>query len=142
MSKKGQTEMIGLVIIMLLLLAIGIVFIKFSVSGKDDNLYELRTNIETANLLKAMLKVDADGMNIGDMIIECENDNAKCNKPRQIINDIMNKALKPGSSYKFIASAENRDFLDLGSCETEGIFSSQPYVRQGVYVDNKLKICK
>jgi hypothetical protein len=140
MRKKGQTEIIGLLFIVLLLMGIGLIFIKLSNSNNSNELAEIRSNIETTNLLKALLKVDVEGENIGDMLVECSL-NSNCGRARSLIPDIMKTILKPGSSYKFEAVSNGVMFIELGDCEGSGIISNQPYVRQNIFVENRLKLC-
>ena len=68
--KKAQTEMLGLVIIVVLLLIFGLFYLKFS-SNKSTLVPEMRENTQINNLLQALSKIKMNNQQFDDLMYNC-----------------------------------------------------------------------
>jgi hypothetical protein len=75
-KKKGQEEMVGFVLIVVMLIFMGIAFL-FLARPKIES----RTDLQTANLLTAMIESTEGNMKIREMIENCANGD-KCNETK------------------------------------------------------------
>ena len=139
--KKGQTETIGLLVIVVLLLVIGVVFLKFNVGNKQDLKADLRTNVQTTNLLRAVMKASLSDKSVSDAIVDCYFNSAQCSSIGNEIKKILDKSVGEGRSYSFTASADNRQLISLGTCQGLGIIASYQISKAGTFVESKLKVC-
>lgn len=70
--KKGQLEILGFMVIILLLFFSLIFYFKFSTDDSTDLLKEAEENLEVSNLLNAIKMYSVcDGEQLGDAIQEC-----------------------------------------------------------------------
>lgn len=139
--KKGQTEMMGLLMIVVLILVIGVIFLKFSL-GKQDLKPDLRTNVQTTNLLRAVMKASLNDGSVSDAIIDCSMDNTLCNQIRDKIREILGISIGAGKTYSFTANNDNGEILNIGTCQGTGIVASNQINEKGSFVEAKLKVCE
>lgn len=139
--KKGQTEMIGLLVIVVLILVIGVVFLRFSVGKPSDLKADLRTNIQTTNLLRAVMKANIDDRSVADAILECSANSAQCDEVKAGIKEILDISIGKGREYSFTATIEDREIMSIGTCQDVGIVASYQASRKGTLIDSKLKVC-
>ncbi|MBI2105664.1 hypothetical protein HYT56_02385 [Candidatus Woesearchaeota archaeon] len=141
--KKGQAEIIGLVVVVLLLVFALIFFIKIR-SGNDDNETKLiRANFKVNSALNALMKVSIGNEQMKDLIDECVLGFNACD------DDLKNnltyyfedpeKGLFKDKKYQFIISRYNDDLISLGDGCKENITASPFVVRNSGKVE--LKIC-
>jgi len=124
--KKGQTEIIGLVIIMMLIVFIGLIALKFMSFGNNDDLKDTSLSIKANNLVNALTKVDIDGVSLKNNAVKCCNEGCNVNFEDEIKN-IMNKSLE--GDYSLIISEENgQECAKIGICNA-GISSSKYFIR-------------
>ena len=77
--KKGQTEIIGFMIIILLLFFGLIFYFKFAGSDSTDLLGEAEQNLEVSNLLNSIKKYTVcSGETLGDAIKSCASSGQSC----------------------------------------------------------------
>jgi len=69
MVKKGQIEAVGLVVIVVLLVLLGLFFLKYS--GKGDVDEDRFLTIKANNFLNALRQVSIGGSSFEDLAIEC-----------------------------------------------------------------------
>ncbi|HLD02846.1 MAG TPA: hypothetical protein VJC07_04060 [Candidatus Nanoarchaeia archaeon] len=139
--KKGQTEAIGLMAIVVLILVIGVIFLKFSL-GKTDLKPDLRLNIENTNLLRAMMKTTInEDKQVSEALLDCNFDSAQCDPAKTGIKGILDSVLKKNETYKFTVTADNREIMSLGTCEGPGIVASHQLSKEGTFLEAKLKAC-
>ena len=134
MRKKGQAEIFGLIIIVLLLLFALLFFIK--IRQEDTSSVTLRSNFRVNNLLNAILKatvVDSNGREVPmkELLRKClEDANDNCNDEEEELRGIFEKTLMQTEKYEFKGFIANNadpkiDLHERGNCE-EGI-SASPY---------------
>ena len=143
-GKRAQTEVIGLLVIVILLVFFGLIYLGFA-SMKDSNgLESLRTNIEGENALNALMKVkmgDYEGMTVEEMIIKCSVDSEGCRMLEEGIARAYEVILRPGVEYGFKAFREDEEIHGFGNCEV-GIVSSYIFIEDGVAYEAALKLCE
>lgn len=141
--KKAQTEMIGIVMIIVLLAVIALVFLYFALKP-EKGFEELRENIQVSNLLIAMMKTNLNGCDkdIKETIVEYYNNcrsggfaasgricgDKDCSYFETEAGKIISKSF---DKYEFKVSVDNIDEIKIGSC-ISGLASN--YI---IYEDNK-----
>ena len=69
--KKAQTEMMGLVILVLLISVAAIFAIRFLLSGQEQVTPEMKLATQTANLKNSLLKLTVSDKSLSDLAIDC-----------------------------------------------------------------------
>ncbi|MDD5650887.1 MAG: hypothetical protein PHF86_10810 [Candidatus Nanoarchaeia archaeon] len=96
--RKGQTEMMGLIILIILILISAIFAIRFILFNQEDIGPELKLQIQAYNLQSSLLKLTFDGKSFSDLVVlSCDNDNTffKEQLPRLI------ESVLPSQNYEF-----------------------------------------
>ena len=116
--KKGQIEIMGLVIIVILLVFIAIFALSFSIKPKQENedILKLKANALRSSLLKTDL---CAGINVKDELENCINGYPECLECSDLeneIRDIIESSLE-GERYSFIVlSIDGSSFIGFGDC--------------------------
>ena len=139
--KKGQIETIGLLVIVVLLLVIGVVFLKFNVNDKHNLKADLRTNTQTTNLLRAVMKASLSDKSVSDAVVDCSFNSAQCASISDEIKKMLDVSVGKGKNYEFTASADNKQLISIGNCTDVGIVASYQISKDGAFVEAKLKTC-
>ncbi len=126
---KGQTETIGLMIIVVLLLFLGIIFLSFALREKQDFTPEVRTSLQTTSLLTALLQTTVDNQQLKESFQNCYVKEENCLFLANETSKILDLAIQPGQNYNFTLSAEDKQLLSIGKCSKGAI--SQTSVRRG-----------
>ena len=141
MNKKSQTELMGLMIIIILLLVIGIFALRFSLRPKAEIIEETRANIQINNLLNAIMKSSTKyDKPILDLIVDCYTEREFCDFIKEEIPKIMNLAM-PTENYQFIAKAEETSFINIGKCTGNIIVANYPIRAKNKNFEITLKTC-
>lgn len=129
--RKGQTEIIGLLVIVVLFVIIFFLFLAFS--GKNGDEMELRQSLESSNFLTAMMfytpNLDSGscGKQIRDIIEECRENKIICEEDcKEFLDDEIRNILNAGMDkpYRFtLNSGYYRFSMTKGNCNT-GIVDS------------------
>ncbi|MBI2109601.1 hypothetical protein HYT58_00310 [Candidatus Woesearchaeota archaeon] len=135
---KGQSETIGLMIIVILLILIGLVFLRFSMN-KDNVLPELRTNIQTSNLLTAILRYNVGNDDVRGLIVKCVQQN-ECSVLNKEVKAILDNTVDKRAKYEFKAVYEEKEVIRIGGCN-RGLTSNIPISEAGLFIETRLKIC-
>ena len=121
-TKKAQTEILGLsIIVVLILIGLGLYF-RFQISNDSDSGNEdITDSILAKNIVGAMLDSDADcrQMDFRELIISCTESHilpstqycgtkTECSFLEEKVNDILNKTLKAikKENYEFLIELE------------------------------------
>lgn len=147
MSKRSQIEIMGLLIIVILLILIGVIFVRFSLSEKPNTMAEIRTNIKITNLLTAITHTTLCGRySFSDAIIYCytTNNDDLCGQPsctfiRTEIPKMIGLAV-PNAEYQFIAAADTRNFINIGTCK-QGKVADYKVHSGDILFTMKLRLC-
>ncbi len=141
---RGQSEVIGLLVIVIILVFLGLIYLGFSNIAQSVSYGDERTSIEAENALKALMKVNIegyDGKTLEDMVVDCGNDFNKCEMLEMALKKAYNVILRPGTEFSFFVQRDEEEVFAIGSCDL-GLFSSYTIVENGVVYEAKLKLCE
>lgn len=141
--RKGQSEVIGLMVIVLILIFMGVLYLGFANLAGNDTLASQRVGIETENALNAVLRVNLESYGdktVQDLIVECGN-GFGCNELESALNEVYGEVLKPGTQFSYWAYLEDEEIYATSACQI-GIVSSYVFVRDGFFYEAKLRLCK
>ena len=138
--RKGQAEMVGLMVIVILLLFIGLIFLKFYLLQPSFSPVASRQSIEAGNLLNALTHVSFQGNTFSVAVQLCANDQNTCQLLEQDLTSFFQTVLLPQQHYQFTLSTEGTPLLALGLC-TEGIARSSGFLESNTFYDLSLKLC-
>ena len=111
--KKGQIEIIGLVVIVIMLVVLLIIYFQFNLSNNNDNyLDEVRVNSQTSSFLAAFMKTT--NPKISDFLIQCGG--GSCTELDRIVREIMNE-IYPSKKYSFEFKKDDRLIHSIKNCE-------------------------
>jgi len=158
-SKKGQEEIIGFVLIVLLVTVIAIVFLAISIRKPSERL----PSAELESFLQASMRVSTDCSisaeriySFKDVIVSCGESNEKClnNKTacetlNETASSLLNKAWNvctdcPTKAYKFSVLDENNRTLasiNQGNCSGTRTYSQVPLPSFSGKIMIELEIC-
>ena len=129
--KKGQMEMIGLVIVVVLIIIGGMFYITFSLRGKDKTQEQDQhlQSIQANNLVNAIVKIKiCENKSVGEAIVLCDTNKQICgenacdfvkNEIERIIQSFSNE------NYFFFVKRGENEVFSFGNCDY-GV-SSVPY---------------
>jgi len=129
--KKGQMEMIGLVIVVVLIIIGGLFYITFSLKGKDNTKEQDQhlQSITANNLVNALIKIRiCENKSVGQAIALCDVNEQLCGENacdfvkkevEGIISSVTDK------NYLFFVNKGENELFNVGNC-SYGI-SSVPY---------------
>jgi hypothetical protein len=91
LNKRGQMEIIGLMVIVLLLLFGLLFYFKFANTEDTDIIGEAEQNLEVSNMLSAIkLYTIEDGVDMKDLLKDCvSGDSSDCDTANQLIPEII-----------------------------------------------------
>ena len=141
-SIRGQSEVVGLLVIVIILIFMGLVYLGFSNIADSGSLASERSSIEVENALKAVLRVnlpDFEDKTLEDLIVECGEEYG-CNDLDYAIETLFSSILKPGTNFEFSSYREEEEFYAQGTCNL-GLTSNYMFIESGVVYDTKLKLC-
>ena len=143
--KNGQSEMVGLVIIVLILIVVGLLFLRFSLESKDKYSDKSMLSVKANNLINAIRLASVCNRHMYDAIIACCNGLEFCSRDAcqlasEEISKIINKSLE---EYVYF-EAENKGNLCFSiNSECQGISSTSNFVRNNEgEAQINLKICR
>ena len=135
---KGQLEMVGVLIIVVLLLFLGIIFVVF-VANKPESVYsDIRLNIKASNIVNALLKVDYNGNKLSYAIVECSK-TLDCNGVKNKIVEVMQ--LLKETNYIFKVKDQDNEPLKIGNCTGNKISYNYPLTLEGKDLKINLVLC-
>ena len=144
--RRGQAEIIGLVVIVLLLVFALIFFVKFKSSDDENEGKLIRSNLRANSALNALMKVhienDAKKRQMKDLIEECVSMFVGCddavNNLTYYLNDNDNGIFN-NEKYRLIVSEGDKDLISLGKTCRNSISASPFILRNGGKIE--LKLC-
>lgn len=163
MSNKGQMEIFGLVVIVILL-AIGLLFaIVILTKAPTREIQKVKESVQAANFLNTMMGTSSSGCGkrtvrglLQDCAVAnkewvgaalCENGKNTCELTQEMVATMLSKTLGAwGKNYRFFikgTEAAERINASLGPCagEREGS-TRQEKIRAGLDVELTLHICQ
>jgi hypothetical protein len=138
--KKAQTEIIGLVIIVIIL-SFALIFGLQFLNKEDNKLQERYLQLNADNLRNAILKTNiCKGITIKDEIVNCENNIVSCLENCQKLDDKIKEivSLSVKNDYEFYIN--DKKIKDKGCLNKDTLTSStQPIALSEIKVS--LKLC-
>lgn len=126
---KGQTETMGLMIIVVLLLFLGIIFLSFALREKPDLTPEVRESVQTTSLLNALIQTTVDEKQLKEHFADCLSSKESCARLANKTSEILDLVVQPGQNYNFTLSTEDKSLFSVGKCSKGAI--STTIVRRG-----------
>ncbi|MFH1331805.1 MAG: hypothetical protein ABIH63_00790 [archaeon] len=126
--RRGQMEILGLVVIVVLFIFGGLIYIFFMSRPADTSMPETRQSAEVSNLLNTMMKVtpctDKPSDTLEDIIQNCylfSGNSDYCGNPscKSYVNEVVGnvtKAYNRNWLYYFEINQSNKVFISQGSC--------------------------
>jgi hypothetical protein len=142
-SKKAQAEVVGLLVIVILLLFVGVIFLRFYLIKPDTSYASSRSSLEAGNVLNALIQVHIKGIPFADSVDDCYSDPVACQSLEGELSALFTAILKPGQQYTFSVSSEGVDVVAVESqngCAT-GIVSTYSFIESGVFYDARVRLC-
>ena len=139
-TKKGQSEVVGLLVIVILLLFVGMIFLRFYVAQPSTSLSHSRQSIEASNTLNALMKVHIQREPFAAHADACNSDGNLCGGLKTEVEAILGYILKQGQKYSFTLSTGAKTLIEINQCTT-GIVSTYSFIESNVFYDTTLKIC-
>jgi hypothetical protein len=138
MMKKGQAEIFGLVIIVLLLIFAMLFFVR--TSQNDDSSVTLRSNFRANNMLNAIMNYEVDDFDMLDELRLCVDEPSLCGDTLDQVDVILDNSLTSNENYEFLGFKDNIESfrVERGNC-VEGI-TARPRQLPGNYKFT-LKLC-
>ena len=141
-SIRGQSEVVGLLVIVIMLIFMGLVYLGFSNIADSSSLATERSSIEVENALKAVLRVnlpDYGDKTMEDLIVEC-GEGYGCNDLDAAAGAVFSSILKTGTNFEFSSYMEEDEIHATGLCDL-GLASKYLFIKGGVVYEAKLKLC-
>ncbi len=138
---KGQIDMIGITVILLLLIIIGIVALRFSITKVESNQDSTLNSIKANNLVNALVKASSCDSNLKETMKNCCENRDFCG---QNACDFLEKEVKlifdktMTSNYFIEIKNEDKSCFNFGNC-AQGISSSPYFVDE---LEINVKICE
>jgi len=142
-TRKAQSEVIGLLVIVIILIFMGLIYLGFSNILDSGSLGDERQSIEAENALKALMNVEMDGYEgktLEDFIVDCNIEFNACETMEEALKEAYRVILRPETEFSFFANVDGEEIYSFGSCDL-GLFSSYVFVRDGVSYEARLKLC-
>ncbi len=157
-SKKGQEEIVGFVLIVLLITVILVIFLGIYLSGKNKDLSV--ESSEVSQFVEAMMQYSSDCSlnqgfsyeNLGDLATNCATSNSLCENGKsacEVLKNSTKEAIEsswvfgsnsPNRAYRFTIKAGNTTLVSQGSggaCSSSRGSGGKPLQE----VSFNLKIC-
>ena len=140
--KRGQTEVLGLLAIVILLIFIGMIYLRFALQPEDNSQSIVRENIGGSHLLSALLHFDVGEGSMKKRFLDCFYDTGSCNDLKIDLEFILGSVLKPGENYLLTVLSEDETiFFSLGICE-RGIVTTYHFIEEGALFEARMTLCK
>ena len=140
MSKKGQAEAMGLLVLLILLLLLGFLYLRFSLRGDSKDYASVRESIAAHDLLRALLQLHVHDESFQGLTEACYYDSSSCDILQQRVQDIFESIFTKSDAYHLLLKAEDQTLLDEGTC-AQGIVGRIPYTLDGVLYEGILTLC-
>jgi len=110
--KKGQIEIIGLVVIVIMLVVLLIVYFQFNLGNNNDNyLDEVRQSSQTSSFLGAFMKTT--NPKVSDLLVRCGG--GSCNELDRVAKEMMSE-IYPSRKYSFNFTKDGREIHLVKNC--------------------------
>ena len=138
--RKGQSETMGLLVIVILFIVIGMIYLRFRLADTGNDYGDVRNSIEANNLLKAVMKLKIGGIDVNEMIWNCHEEADKCRMLERELDSAFKSSLSERLNFGYVLKANELEILRFGECSL-GIVGSFIAVRDGVVFESRLTLC-
>ncbi len=140
-NSRAQAEVLGLLVIVIILIFIGVIYLRFTLATEAAPYSSVRTSIEASNLLFALMDVNIGAFSIREDISSCTETPSTCITLQNNIEDIFYSVLQEEENYRLkIITEDETVIIDMGDC-TRGIVSTYPFTQEGVFYEAALTLC-
>jgi hypothetical protein len=155
-NKKGQDEMVGFAIIIIIIGVIILIAIGFLVNTREENAiqdYEIESFIESSLQYTTDCQDSLGFISIRELIIECSNNNLCLggNSSCYVLNYTLSRMIKKGwtvspqssiKAYEFFAMADNQSIIMFKEGNKTADYKSgiQSFARSGVEYSTSLNL--
>ncbi len=139
--KRGQAEIIGLVIVVLLLVFALIFFIKVKTSGDEIESQLIRSNLRANSALNGLMKVriENDKKQMTDLVDDCITASKDCDSVERKLREALLYAFEDNINYNLTVYKGDVVDISLGRTCKNSISASPFIIRSNGKVE--LKIC-
>lgn len=150
--KKGQLEMVGLAVIVVIMVVIFILFLSLN-RGSDSGAITAGESLYANNLLNAIMLYSLEKGSVSDYIQKCDQytNSISLDQPKKDeycgvridITNAIKSLLRTNQKYEMLFSGECGEITDInpGRCENDFITASPYYVRTSGTCKISLKFC-
>ena len=143
--RRGQTEVMGLMVIVMILIFGGMIYISLISNLGSDTKTSLRTNVIAENALKSVMRIrmeDYGDKSVEELVVECYSESSACNQLEYAVSDAFAAVLRPETNFTFAAKDIEGDntFVAWGLCDLP-IVSRYLFVKEGNSYEIKLELC-
>ncbi len=146
--KKGQIEIMGLLIVVILIIMAAMFYVKFVVLAKKPVDQTSRQNIQATNLINAImnLRVCDNTVTIKDSLILCGNKEPVCNEQDscKYIEDQLVPIIDLTLDYKhsFYVKKGDEEIIKIDNCNNTGIASpAYTFSDKGTIIESYFMLC-
>ncbi len=144
--KKSQIEMIGLLIIVILVIVVGVIFLRLRTAPKEDILSTARENILISNLIESFTKMSIGcEKNMDDVVEMCvKNGGVICGKKsceyfEESFKDVAKKVLGKGRCYEIeLEEADIKIVTEEKNCDCP---NAKKICEKYTSLDFTIKVC-
>ena len=137
--KKGQMEIVGLMLIVIFLTILAVVFLRFAL--KEDTSYapEARQSVLALSTVESLIRTSFENQTFENLVYDCYT-GLSCNILQQRISNIMPK-LMSNKPYFYTFSSNDEVFLEFGDLCKIGIQANKIYIIKSTPIEISLKLC-
>ena len=141
MGNKGQAEVLGLLVIVILLIFIGMIVLRLSFYKSNAGFYpEIRNSLEVNGLLRAIVNLKIGNSSFVESVGDCYYENG-CDKVKEISINVIKANSRPDEDFRLEISGNDKILIKEGKCKT-GLKTSYPFVRDGIFYEASLVLCR
>ncbi|GEM_PF-1876909 len=143
MTRKAQSEVLGLLVIVVILLVLGVIYLGFVNLAQGSSLTNQRTSLEAERALQTLMKVSFPAygdQTFEELIVACHKDPKDCILLEEALQEAYLVILRPGTLYSFTATYQEEAFYSTGLCSL-GLVSHYVFVTDGLAYETQLQLC-
>lgn len=148
--RKGQLEMIGLMIIVIIIVIAALFYVRFALVQKEEK-QDITLPTQAFNLMNAVLNVDiCEGMTFRSAVVSCGIGGSVCGEEcdfagdSSVFSDRIDSIVRDVTylEYSFYVSKGEIDVFKIEGCKFGIDSSSYPISERDQYYTARFKLCK
>ena len=140
--KRGQAETMGLMVIVVLLVIIGLIFLRFNLNPKESSYKDVRTSLEANNILKSVLRLKTSEADVQELINECYFNRDNCEYMKNKLEEIFSLVLKKEETYNFLLRGESEELFRIDNKCVIGVNAQHQFSKDNIFYEAELRICR